>query len=451
MKKLITITIALLLMGLWGIQARASVYDSIARVITDSSAPTFVAPENWTLEVKKFWNPRYYHVEIRGALEFKGFAEKDALFYVEVQYRDVGPGSVAMDNKISGVHVGGPDGKGVSATAFPFSLNELKPDLGFRICYSDNQAEYPLCTHWLDLCEAENAEDLGICTGNPFKHAEWSVDVDDVDAETVSLHFEGKNYLPSVMGLGSDELLSEIHLREVITEGFVGSSIALVETDVITDPEHNIFYLSATAHVDKGSLKKDTEFVFRFEKEINEYANFVVATSDKIVVCDVLTEGSEIPQFCSKKTVDSILSGINARFEAERFRIETPELGDPPADTDGDGVADTLDNCVDDPNPDQADTDGDGFGDVCDVTADPVENPLENGTPPEINIPDIASPGDGEIDVDVSGDGPELINGMDWVSGCSLAPDATAFGGGTLIFLLACFLSPLVLVRTRRK
>ena len=42
------------------------------------------------------------------------------------------------------------------------------------------------------------------------------------------------------------------------------------------------------------------------------------------------------------------------------------------ADTDGDFVADTLDNCVDDPNTDQADADGDGIGDVCDPTDNAV-------------------------------------------------------------------------------
>ena len=36
-------------------------------------------------------------------------------------------------------------------------------------------------------------------------------------------------------------------------------------------------------------------------------------------------------------------------------------------DTDGDGVADPIDNCVNVPNPDQHDHDGDGRGDVCDV------------------------------------------------------------------------------------
>ena len=46
------------------------------------------------------------------------------------------------------------------------------------------------------------------------------------------------------------------------------------------------------------------------------------------------------------------------------------------ADTDGDGIADELDNCPAVANPTQRDTDGDGIGDRCD-NCRLVANPLQ--------------------------------------------------------------------------
>lgn len=46
------------------------------------------------------------------------------------------------------------------------------------------------------------------------------------------------------------------------------------------------------------------------------------------------------------------------------------------ADSDGDGVVNSLDNCPNTANPDQADADSDGLGDVCDncpATANPTQ------------------------------------------------------------------------------
>jgi hypothetical protein len=49
--------------------------------------------------------------------------------------------------------------------------------------------------------------------------------------------------------------------------------------------------------------------------------------------------------------------------------IEEEEVVEPPADRDGDGVADEVDLCPEDADPAQADGDGDGVGDACDVCA----------------------------------------------------------------------------------
>ncbi len=71
------------------------------------------------------------------------------------------------------------------------------------------------------------------------------------------------------------------------------------------------------------------------------------------------------------------------------WRIETG------SDTDGDGVADTVDNCPQDPNTDQLDNDMDGAGDVCDADDD------NDGTPDSQD----AFPFDPAEDTDTDGDG----------------------------------------------
>jgi hypothetical protein len=76
------------------------------------------------------------------------------------------------------------------------------------------------------------------------------------------------------------------------------------------------------------------------------------------------------------------------------------DVGWTTADTDGDGVADAVDNCPQDSNPEQTDTDGDGAGDACDndIDGDGLDNATEQllGTDP-VN-PD--SDGDGLSDGD---------------------------------------------------
>ncbi|MCD2258565.1 T9SS type A sorting domain-containing protein [Psychroserpens luteolus] len=80
-------------------------------------------------------------------------------------------------------------------------------------------------------------------------------------------------------------------------------------------------------------------------------------------------------------------------------------------DTDGDGIVDAEDNCVDIPNTDQADADGDFVGDVCDdcqncnIFFDYVSMKIEPGCSGNyiLKIPDIAFP-HGGYQLDVSSD-----------------------------------------------
>src|SRR5690606_18874560 len=58
-------------------------------------------------------------------------------------------------------------------------------------------------------------------------------------------------------------------------------------------------------------------------------------------------------------------SAFNAATESYDVIVLRFE-GAAPADTDGDGVPDHLDNCIEVANPDQRDTDGDGYGNRCD-------------------------------------------------------------------------------------
>ena len=73
-------------------------------------------------------------------------------------------------------------------------------------------------------------------------------------------------------------------------------------------------------------------------------------------------------------------------------------------DSDGDLIADFLDNCPDTPNPDQVDTDGDGEGDACDATPDGPDSDGDGIVDLADNCPDDANPNQEDADGDTIGD-----------------------------------------------
>lgn len=110
------------------------------------------------------------------------------------------------------------------------------------------------------------------------------------------------------------------------------------------------------------------------------------------------------------------------------------------ADTDGDGVADSSDNCPDDSNYDQSDYDNDGLGDICDDDDDNDGIPdSEEGTGDSdgdglIDSVDDDSDNDGILDKDESstdGDGDGLSNAKDKDSDGDGIPDAAEGSGDT--------------------
>lgn len=128
-------------------------------------------------------------------------------------------------------------------------------------------------------------------------------------------------------------------------------------------------------------------------------------------------------------------------------------------DADGDGVEDAVDNCVDDPNPDQLDRDVDGLGDVCDtdddgdgyldtneayMDTDYLDNCRDNGMhdawPPDPDMNGDANVGDL---VQLFGGGKMLIDDQNWLYEARSDMDANgqlnvgdlvqAFGGGVVL------------------
>ena len=81
----------------------------------------------------------------------------------------------------------------------------------------------------------------------------------------------------------------------------------------------------------------------------------------------VVTSGAQVTELQSGVTHYFWVSAINNFGES---LLSAPDSGFVAGDADGDGVADGIDNCPNDPNANQLDTDNDGQGDACDSDDD---------------------------------------------------------------------------------
>jgi hypothetical protein len=110
-------------------------------------------------------------------------------------------------------------------------------------------------------------------------------------------------------------------------------------------------------------------------------------------------------------------------------------------DFDGDEYADDLDNCPDDPNPDQADADFDRIGDVCDPFPDNPNNELaqceDDLAVCEASLPFVDSDGDGEEDSTDACAGTSAGAAVDQ-AGCSLEQFCSSIDTSTKIGVRIC-------------
>ena len=125
--------------------------------------------------------------------------------------------------------------------------------------------------------------------------------------------------------------------------------------------------------------------------------------------------------------------------------VATVAVGDQPigvaitpaevVDTDGDGVDDPNDNCVNDANPGQEDQDGDGIGDVCDPDRDGDGFVNEEDDFPDdptewddTDSDGIGNNADTDDDDDTMPDDYEVANGLDSLNAADAATDADGDG-----------------------
>ena len=129
--------------------------------------------------------------------------------------------------------------------------------------------------------------------------------------------------------------------------------------DIRTDPEQPRAGENYSLILDVGCVSEETGRMLELRKGL---------FSDTLT-CTVGSLGEE----------DQCIFGLStdADQDVDRYRITGPgdilidyQVDLLPADSDGDGVTDDVDNCPETPNADQADSDGDCIGDACDVNLD---------------------------------------------------------------------------------
>ncbi len=147
------------------------------------------------------------------------------------------------------------------------------------------------------------------------------------------------------------------------TTAFFGGFIENVEA-VYSDSEVNV---SASIQMQQAMLAPAIDVTYEVLRASDEQ---VIATQTNRILhsfVGLMYDGISIPVSLAENTNYLLRVGVtDSSGEFVLTEKTTSILGATFADTDGDGVADAIDNCSAASNPDQRDTDLDGFGNQCD-------------------------------------------------------------------------------------
>jgi hypothetical protein len=193
---------------------------------------------------------------------------------------------------------------------------------------------------------------------------------------------------PTIAGTAATNVSLDLEVRvdpSVVGPSLFDSTITIPFTIDETPNEDPCVYPSTTPCADKITFGT---------------SSFLLASTSNDTVYELRIAGFVDPT--SIAPVDGLISQEGGTSSAELIAV----LNEHCIDSDGDGVCDTVDNCIDASNADQADSDGDGIGDACDACPlDPLNDVDGDGVCGNVdNCPTIANPDQLDTDGDGKGD-----------------------------------------------